>query len=98
MSEAKEPKAPRAPKDGVGKAAEAAILSGMSNEDALVAVRAKFPEAKTTKASINWYRNKLRESHSHVKTSRELRAAAKPAKPAKAPKTAKAKADKDPLG
>lgn len=94
-----EEKAPRERKDGVGMAAEAAILAGQSNEEALATVRARFPEAKTTKASINWYRNKLRESHPEVKTSRELRAANKPPKAPKAPKAKKgeAAAEADPL-
>jgi len=88
MSEQKEPKAP---KEGVGKVAMQAIRAGKTNEEALAIVQAKFPDSKTTKASINWYRNKLRADEPGIKTSRELRAAGKPAK---APK---AKKSKDPL-
>lgn len=58
---AKEPKEPKAPKRGVGTVAMEAILNGATNEEALAAVRKEFPDANTTKASINWYRNKLRK-------------------------------------
>lgn len=75
-----EEKAPRERKDGVGKLAEELILAGSTNEQVLAAIQAKFPEAKTTKASVNWYRNKLRADHPDVQTSREIRAASKPAK------------------
>lgn len=83
----------RTPKDGVGKCATDAIKSGKTNDEVLAIVRAKFPEAKTTAASINWYRNKLRGEGHDVKTSRELNAA-KP-KPEKA--KAKKGETKDPL-
>ena len=63
-----------APKRGVGTAAQEAIKSGMTNEEALEAVRKAFPEAKTTLASINWYRNKMRsDGVKGVKTARELK-------------------------
>ena len=54
-------KEPKAPKRGIGTVAMEAILNGASNEEALAAVRKEFPDANTTKASINWYRNKLRK-------------------------------------
>lgn len=85
-------KAKKEPKQGVGYVATQAILGGKTNEEALKEVQAAFPESKTTMASINWYRNKLRGDGHEVKTSRELRAANKPAKEPK-----KAKAKKDPL-
>lgn len=61
-------------KRGVGDVAVEALKAGKTNEDALAAVRAEFPDAKTSLASINWYRNKLRsEGVAGVKTSRELK-------------------------
>jgi len=56
-----EDKEPKAPKRGIGAVAMEAILDGATNEEALAAVRKEFPDANTTKASINWYRNKLRK-------------------------------------
>ena len=76
----------KAPKTGVGTVALEAIRAGKTNEEALEAVRKKFPEAKTSLASINWYRNKARSDGEKVPTARELK------------KKAKAKASKkDPL-
>lgn len=68
-------------KVGVGSVATDAILAGKTNEEVLKLVQAQFPDKKTTPASINWYRNKLRADGHNVKTSRELRAAAKPKDP-----------------
>ena len=87
MSDKKEKKAP---KRGVGTAAVEAITAGKTNEETLAAVRKEFPDAKTTLASINWYRNKLRSEGKKVPTARELKKKAEGAKPAKA-------AAKDPL-
>jgi hypothetical protein len=36
------------------------ILKGKSNEDVLAAVAKQFEGAKTSAASIAWYRNKLK--------------------------------------
>jgi len=69
---AKEPKGPT-----VGDVAIEAIRAGKTNEEALAAVKAKFPEAKTSMPSINWYRNKLRSEGEKVPTARELKKAAK---------------------
>lgn len=85
-------KAKKEPKQGVGYVATKAILAGKSNEETLKEVQAAFPESKTTMASINWYRNKLRGEGHDVKTSRELR----PAKE-KASKKGKKGAAADPL-
>ena len=86
------------PKRGVGTVAMEAILNSATNEDALTAVRKEFPDANTTKASINWYRNKLRKDGAictggaykgkPVPNAREM---AKDAKPAEAPKASEAK-------
>lgn len=62
----------------VGSVAIAAIKAGKSNEEALAAVKEALPDAKTSLASINWYRNKLRaDGDKTVKTARELKKAAK---------------------
>lgn len=97
-TEAKAEKEKAAPKRGVGTAAMEAILNSATNEEALTAVRIEFPDANTTKASINWYRNKLRQDGKictggtyegkPVPNAREM---AKDAKPAEAPKAAKTK-------
>jgi len=89
-----EEKAKKEPKQGVGYTATQAILAGKSNEEALAEVQKAHPESKTTMASINWYRNKLRGEGKDVKTSRELRAANKPEK---APKAKKGDKPADPL-
>lgn len=60
-------------KPGVGSVAIEAIRAGKTNEEALEAVKEAFPEAKTSLASINWYRNKLRSDGEEVPTARELR-------------------------
>ncbi|UGL62801.1 hypothetical protein [Xanthomonas phage MET13-T1] len=75
--------APKAP--GVGEIAKGLIRDGKTNEEVLAAIREQFPEAKTSMASINWYRNKLRSDGEKVPTARELKGDAK----------AEAKAKKD---
>lgn len=76
-------------KENIGDVAVAAIRSGKTNQEALEAVKEKFPEAKTTLSSINWYRNKLRAEGEKVKSARELK---------KDQKAETAKPEKDPLG
>lgn len=65
------------PKRGVGTVAIDAIRAGRTNEQALEAVKKEFPDAKTSLASINWYRNKLRADGEKVPSARELKKAAK---------------------
>jgi len=98
----------KAPKRGVGTVAMEAILNGASNEEALVAVRKEFPDANTTKASINWYRNKLRKDEAvctggawkgkPVPNAREMAKAAKAAAEGKDAKDAKASDNKPTAG
>ena len=92
---AKEPKAPKEPKvkkPGVGDVAREMIMKGATNDEVLAAVQKQFPDGKTGMASINWYRNQLRQEHGDdVKTSREMKASQKPAKEPKAAKAAKGK-------
>ena len=59
---------------GVGDLAKELIRGGKTNEEVLAAVKEKFPEAKTSMASINWYRNKLRGDGETIPTARELKA------------------------
>jgi len=106
-AEAKD-KEPKAPKRGVGTVAMEAILNGASNEEALAAVRKEFPDANTTKASINWYRNKLRKDGTvstggawkgkPVPNAREMAKAAKAAQEGKDADKAKAGDNKPTAG
>lgn len=90
-AESKEPKGP-----GVGDVAKTLIREGKTNEQVLAAIKEQFPEAKTSMASINWYRNKLRSDGEDVPTARSLKADSKAeAKAAKEAAKAEAKAAKD---
>ena len=91
------------PKDktpGVGDVAKDLIRGGKTNEEVLAAIKEQFPDAKTSMASINWYRNKLRGDGENVPTARELKADARAEKKkaeeaAKEAAKAEAKAKKD---
>ena len=87
MSDKKKKDEAAAPKKTIGSAACDAIRAGKTNDETLAIVKKDFPEAKTSLASINWYRNKLRSDGEKVPTARELKK--------KDPK--KKKKDKDPL-
>lgn len=89
------PKAEKAKKPGVGEFVKAQILAGKDNDKILELVAAKFPEAKTSSASINWYRSALRQAGETVPTTRKPKAE-KPAKPAATKAPAKAVATKAP--
>lgn len=65
------------PKRNVGAVAQESIRAGKTNEEALAAVRAEFPGAKTSLASINWYRADLRSKGEKVPSARELKKASK---------------------
>ena len=73
MSDKKKKEAAAAPKKTIGSVACDAIRAGKTNGDALAVVMKVFPEAKTSLASINWYRNKLRGAGEKVPTARELK-------------------------
>ena len=90
-----EAKAPKTPKRGIGTVIKEAILAGKTNEEALAAAKAEFPEAGTTASTVSWYRNQLRkEGHSEVPTARELKKkAVDAANAAKAAATGDAPAD-----
>ncbi|UQM93903.1 putative TolA protein [Stenotrophomonas phage vB_Sm_QDWS359] len=90
-TENKEPKGP-----GVGDVAKTLIREGKTNEQVLAAIKEQFPDAKTSMASINWYRNKLRSDGEDVPTARSLKADSKAeAKAAKEAAKAEAKAAKE---
>lgn len=83
----------KTPKRGIGTVIKEAILARKTNEEALAAAKAEFPEAGTTASTVSWYRNQLRnEGHSEVPTARELKKEAAEAEKAAAEK-AKANAD-----
>lgn len=95
---------PKTPKRGVGVVAMEAILRGATNTEALDAVRKEFPDGNTTKASINWYRNKARKDRALctsgpwagklVPNAREMAKAAKSAAEGKDAKDATASGSK----
>ena len=87
---------PKEKTPGVGDVAKDLIRGGKTNEEVLAAIKEQFPDAKTSMASINWYRNKLRGDGENVPTARELKADAKAeAKAKKDAEKAEAKAKKD---
>ena len=87
---------PKEKTPGVGDVAKDLIRDGKTNEEVLAAIKEQFPDAKTSMASINWYRNKLRGDGENVPTARELKADAKAEKKKAADKAkAEAKAKKD---
>lgn len=87
---------PKEKTPGVGDVAKDLIRGGKTNEEVLAAIKEQFPDAKTSMASINWYRNKLRGDGENVPTARELKADAKAEqKAAKEDAKAEAKAKKD---
>ncbi len=57
----------------VGEVARRAIAAGKTNAEALELVRDRFPHAKTTPASIAWYRSQMRKEDPLVKTDAQAR-------------------------
>ena len=57
----------------VGKVAESAMRRGATNKQALALVRASFPDAETSAASIAWYRTNLRKRGEDIPTDQEAR-------------------------
>lgn len=49
-------------RSGVGAFVKAELLKGVTDEEILKAVAAKFPEAKTTKACVAWYRCQMKKA------------------------------------
>lgn len=79
MTEAAAEKAPKVKKRGVGAVINEAILAGKTNEEALAAAKAEFPDAATNINTVSWYRNKLRKDGHDVPKAREAKKAAAPA-------------------
>ena len=75
---------------GIGTIIKEALLQDFTNEEVLAAVQAEKPEAKTSTATVCWYRNQMRKAGEPVKTSRDLKKARKEA-------AAEAEEEKDPL-
>jgi hypothetical protein len=69
----KPPVRPTAKKDTVGNVAEEAIRGGATDGEALEAVRAAFPGARTTPDGIAFYRSRLRKAGEPVPTSSEVK-------------------------
>ena len=46
---------------GVGAFVSGLLLKGKNTDDVLKAVDSRFPEAETSRASIAWYKSKLRQ-------------------------------------
>jgi hypothetical protein len=63
----------------IGNTVRSMILENpsMKNEDVLTAIKAKFPEAKTTYACIAWYKTDMRKkgliTGRNVKTQEQVR-------------------------
>ena len=51
----------------------AALKRGKSNAEALASVKEEHPHATTSLATINWYRNRLRQEGVTIPTDREAR-------------------------
>lgn len=77
MTEAAAAEKPK--KRGVGTVINEAILAGKSNEEALEAAKAEFPDAKTNINTVSWYRNNLRKTNPDVPKARAAKKASTPA-------------------
>ncbi len=60
-------------KETIGEMAKKSIRDGMTNAEALEVVRKRFPHARTTAASIAWYRSQMRKEDPHVPTDAQAR-------------------------
>ena len=56
----------------IASVANAAILDGKCNVEVLALILEQFPKAQTKAASVNWYRDKIRQEHPEVETSRAI--------------------------
>lgn len=86
----------RGPNQGVGAFAKEQIVAGKNNADALAAVKAKFPDAKTTTGCIAFYRTALSKTPGGVDPEKLMADAQKlidQAKAIQAARDAKAAAD-----
>lgn len=58
---------------GVGDLVKEVVRSGGTNAEALAAVRSRFPEARTSPASVAWYRSHLRSEGEDIPTDAEVK-------------------------
>lgn len=56
----------------IGSVACEAIREGLTNDEVLLRVFEKFPNAKTSIASVTWYRNSLKSAGENIKSSRQI--------------------------
>ena len=61
------------PDEKVGEVAEELIRQGLPNEEVLARVKEKFPDARTSDASVRWYRSRLRQAGEGVPSQVEAR-------------------------
>ena len=57
----------------IGEVARKAIGAGKTNAEALALIQQKFPHAKTTPASVAWYRSQMRKENPEVPTDVQAR-------------------------
>ena len=60
-------------RETIGELARRCIGDGMTNAEALEKVRQRFPHARTTPASVAWYRSQMRREDPHVPTDAQAR-------------------------
>lgn len=74
----------KTPKRGVGTAVKERLAAGDTNEMALAAARAEFPDSSTSVQTVSWYRNQMRKDGNPLKvpTAAEANKAHAPAEPA----------------
>ena len=71
----------KAPKRGVGTVVKERLIAGDTNEMALAAAKAEFPDSATSAQTVSWYRNQLRKdgNKQKVPTAAEAKKAHAPA-------------------
>ena len=65
---------PKADRPTIGNVACEAIREGLTNDEVLVRVYEQFPRARTSIASITWYRNSLKAAGENIMNSRDIKA------------------------
>lgn len=60
----------------IGSLAMAEIRKGLTNDQVLERVRAKFPHAQTSRESVAWYRSRMRREDPTIPTDREAQSRA----------------------
>lgn len=76
----------KTPKRGVGTVIRERLAAGDTNDMALEAVKAEFPDSSTSVQTVSWYRNQMRKDGNpqKVPTAAEAKKAHAPAAPAEA--------------